>query len=303
MEALTEDLLMSGAYDDALTVTKALHSRAISVNGIGRDGCRLALDRLGESMALRETAALIGDVDEDGWTAISAVINSIGVASVEALRAVVAVEQDSLATTRAGDAIVGFGKRSVARLAPLIADSHWFVQRRGARLLGRIGSAEAVPMLQPMLRLNDPRLVREAVTALGLIHDPAAARAVHTVLRAATGVVRKAVIEALVGGRDPRVVPMLVQILEESEPLGKDHDVVIETIDGLGTVGTDAAVPVLVKMAQRRKFFGGKKLRVLKERSIDALVRVHTAKADAAIKNASEAGDRMLKKIAASRAK
>ena len=303
MEALTEDLLMSGAYDDALTVTKALHSRAISVNGIGRDGCRQALDRLGESMAMRETAALIGDVDEDGWTAISAVIGTIGVASVEALRAVVAVEHDTLATTRAGDAIVGFGKRSVPRLAPLVADSRWFVQRRGARLLGRIGSADAVPLLQPMLRLNDPRLVREAVSALGLIHDPAAARAVHTVLRAATGVVRKAVIEALVGERDPRVVPMLVQILEESEPLGRDHDVVIETIDGLGTVGTDAAVPILVKMAQRRKFFGGKKLRALKERSVDALVRVHTAKADAAIKDASQTGDRMLKKIAASRAK
>jgi hypothetical protein len=303
MEALTEDLLMSGAYDDALTVTKALHSRAISVNGIGRDGCRLALDRLGESMAMRETAALIGDVDEDGWTAISAVIGTIGVASVEALRAVVAVEHDTLATTRAGNAIVGFGKRSVPRLAPLTSDSRWFVQRRGAKLLGRIGSADAVPLLQPMLRLNDPRLVREAVSALGLIHDPAAARAVHTVLRAATGVVRKAVIEALVGERDPRVVPMLVQILEESEPLGRDHDVVLETIDGLGTVGTDAAVPILVKMAQRRRFFGGKKLRALKERSIDALVRVHTAKADAAITDASQTGDRMLKKIAASRAK
>ena len=303
MEALTEDLLMSGAYDDALTVTNALHSRAVSVNGIGRDGCRLALDRLGESLAMIETAALIGDVDEDGWTAISAVIVTIGVASVEALRAVVAVEADSLATKRAGDAIVGFAKRSVPRLAPLVADARWFVQRRGARLLGRIGSPDAVPLLQPMLRLNDPRLVREAVAALGAIHDPAAARAIHTVLRAATGVVRKAVIEALVGERDPRVVPMLVQILEESQALGKDHDVVIETIDGLGIVGTDAAVPILVKMAQRRKFLGGKKLRALKERSVDALVRVGTAKADAALKEASQAGDRLLKRIATSRAK
>jgi len=154
-----------------------------------------------------------------------------------------------------------------------------------------------------MLRLNDPRLVREAVQALGAIHDPAAARAIHMVLRASTGVVRKAVIEALVGERDPRVVPMLVQILEESQPLGKDHDVVIETIDGLGTVGTDAAVPVLVKMAQRRKFFGGRKLRALKERSVDALVRVGTAMADGALHEASQTGDRMLKKIAASRAK
>ena len=75
-----------------------------------------------------------------------------------------------------------------------------------------------------------------------MIQDPAAARAIHTVLRAATGEVRRAVIEALVAERDPRVVPMLVRILEESQPLGKDHDVVLETIEALGTVGTDAAV-------------------------------------------------------------
>ena len=30
-------------------------------------------------------------------------------------------------------------------------------------------------------------------------------------------------------------------------------------------------------MAQRKKFFGGKKLRALKERSVDALARVGTA--------------------------
>ena len=50
----------------------------------------------------------------------------------------------------------------------------------------------------------------QAVAALGVIQDPAAARAIHTVLRAATGEVRRAVIEALVAERDPRVVPMLV---------------------------------------------------------------------------------------------
>src|SRR5204863_7969299 len=103
------------------------------------------------------------------------------------------------------------------------------------------------------------------VAALGAIADPAAARAIQTVLRAATGDVRRAVTEALVAERDPRVVPMLVRIIEESQPLGKDHDVVLETIDALGQVGPDAAVPILVSTAQRRKFLGGRKLRALKE--------------------------------------
>jgi HEAT repeat protein len=297
LSALAEDLLMSGAYDDALIVTQALRARASTPRSIGREASRLALDQLGESLAMRESAALIADLDDAGWQALKTVVETIGASSVEALKAVVAVEDDSLATTRAESVIAGFGVKSVTRLSSFVGDERWFVKRRGARLLGRIGTADAVPLLQPLLRQQDPRVAREAVAALGVIQDPAAARAIHTVLRAATGEVRRAVIEALVAERDPRVVPMLVRILEESEPLGKDHDVVLETIEALGTVGTDASVPSLVTMTKRKRFLGGKKLRALKERSVSALARVKTEKAAAALKDAAENGDRYVKKI------
>jgi HEAT repeat protein len=297
LSALAEDLLMSGAYDDALIVTQALRARASTPRSIGREASRLALDQLGESLAMRESAALIADLDDAGWQALKTVVETIGASSVEALKAVVAVEDDSLATTRAESVIAGFGVKSVTRLSSFVGDERWFVKRRGARLLGRIGTADAVPLLQPLLRQQDPRVAREAVAALGVIQDPAAARAIHTVLRAATGEVRRAVIEALVAERDPRVVPMLVRILEESEPLGKDHDVVLETIEALGTVGTDASVPSLVTMTKRKRFLGGKKLRALKERSVNALGRVKTEKAAAALKDAAENGDRYVKKI------
>lgn len=303
MSALAEDLLMSGAYDDALTVTRALRTRVATPKAIGRDASRGALDQLGESMAMRESVALIGDVDEDNWTAMKAVIDSVGVSSVEALKSLLAVEKDDLTTGRAESVIVGFGQKAVLRLASLVGDSRWFVQRRGARLLGRIGTADAVPLLQPLLRQSDARVAREAVAALGVIPDPAAARAIHTVLRAATGDLRRAVIEALVAEKDPRVVPMLVRILEESEPLGKDHQVVIETIDALGTVGTNAAVPILVAMAGRKRFFGGKKLRALKEHSVGALARVDTETSAAALATAAATGDKTLRKLASARVK
>ena len=122
-------------------------------------------------------------------------------------------------------------------------------------------------------------------------------------LRAASGEMRRAVTDALVAGKDPRVVPMLGQILKESEPLGKDHEVVLETIDALAKVGTDAAVPFLVDMSKRKRFFGGARVRALKERSIDALMKVGTPKATAAIKDAAQNGDRALRKIAAQRAR
>jgi hypothetical protein len=301
MEALAEDLLMSGAYADALTVTSALAKRAGIEDGIGRDACRAALDRLGDSLAMRETAALIGDVDESAWNAIESVIRTIGVASVESLKPVVMIEHDTLASERAEATIVAFGIPSVTRLAPLVADSRWFVQRRGARLLGTIAAAEAVPLLQPLLRQSDPRVAREAVTALAAIQDPSAARAIHTVLRASSGSLRRAVIDALVAGGDTRVVPVLVQIISESQPLGKDHDVVLESVAALAKVGSEDAVPTLTTLALRRAFFRRKKLRAVKEASVAALAQLQGSRADKALKEAAHTGDRMLKKIVAAR--
>ncbi|HXI29266.1 MAG TPA: HEAT repeat domain-containing protein [Vicinamibacterales bacterium] len=303
MEALTEDLLMAGAYDDALTVIRALQKRATTARSHGQEASRVALDHLGDSLGMRETVALVGDVDDEAWQAIRSVIQTVGAATIEAIKPVLLVEQDTAATTRGEELILGFGAKGVGRLASLVGDSRWFVQRRGARLLGRIAAPEAVPLLQPLLRQADPRVARQAVAALGAIQDPAAARAIQTVLRAASGELRKAVTEALVAERDPRVVPMLVRILEESQPLGKDHDMVLETIDALATVGTDGAVPILSTMARRTSLFGRKKARALKERSIDALARVGTPKSTSAIKEAAQQGDRMLRKIAAGRSR
>jgi HEAT repeat protein len=74
--------------------------------------------------------------------------------------------------------------------------------------------------------------------------------------------------------------------------------VALEAIEALGTVGTDASVPILVTMARRKRFLGGRKLRALKQRSVDALVRVKTETSAAALKDAAEQGDGYLRKIA-----
>ena len=301
METLAEDLLLSGAYDDALNVTRALAARGATPDGVGRDACRAALDRLGESLAMRETAALIGDVDEASWMAIRAVMKTVGVSTIEALKPVVMTEDDTLTTTRAEETIVAFGAPAVGRLAELVGDRRWFAQRRAARLLGRIAVADAVPLLQPLVRQGDPRVAREAVTALGRIHDPAAARAIQIVLRASTGAVRRAVIDALVEGRDHRVVPLLVEMIAQSRALGRDHEVVLEMIAALAIVGSENAVPMLATLARRRAWFARTRLRALKEASVRALTELGGDRARNALRDAAENGDRMLRKIVTAR--
>ena len=300
MVALSEDLLMSGAYDDAKAVIGALAARAGS-RDVGRDAARGALDQLGESLALRETAALLGDVDEAGWRDIADVFRLVGVSTVEALKPVIMVEQPTTASTRAEGLIAGFGTQAIGRLASLIDDPRWFVQAAGAKLLGLTHAAAAVPLLQPLLRKADPRVARIAIAALGGIDDPSAARAVHTVLRSATGPLRRAVIEALVADRDPRVVPMLIRIVDESQVMGKDHDVVLETLSAFARVGTDRGIPTIVAVIGRRGWFGRARLRALKTAGVDALVRINSPAATAALDEAVRSGDRMLKKIAAAK--
>ena len=299
MEALAEDLLMAGAYDDTNAVVGALTTRGAAASAIGRDACRQSLDRLGESPAMRETVSLLGDIDDAGWESIRAIVTQIGASTVGVLTTAAVVENETVASRRAVDTIVGFGKAAVSRLAPLVADDRWFAQKTGAMLLGAIASPEAVPLLQPLLRKSDPRVAQAAVAALGKIDDPAAARAVQTVLRAATGDIRRAVIEALVADRDPRVVPMLARVITESEPLGKDYDVVVETIDALAAVGSDKAVPTLVTISRVKKFFGGKKVKGLKEHAVGAMARIGGDKVKAAFDELAQSGDRALKKIVA----
>jgi len=297
MAALAEDLLMSGAYPDARVVTDALGARATS-SKIGRDACRLALDRLGESIAMRETALLLADLGPDESTTIAAIVATIGPAAIEALKPLLMAEEETPAFVRAADMVVAFKVPAVNRLAPLTEDTRWFVQRNGARLLGRIGTAEAVPLLQPLLRKGDPRVARAAVSALGVIADPAAARAIHMVLRTATGETRNAVIAALVADRDPRVVPMLARIIGESDSLGKDHDVVLETLTALGAVGHEDAIGPIAGALQVRSFWRRGKARAIKERGINALSRIGGERARAALDDAARKGDRQLKTLA-----
>ena len=152
--------------------------------------------------------------------------------------------------------------------------------------------------LQALLRRNDPRVLAAAVSSLAGIEDPTASRAIQTVLRASSGNYRAAVIDALVTGRDPRVVPMLGHILEETDPFGEDHQVVLDTLSAVQRLGHEQAVRAVSQVMSRKKFlFGRAKARAFKTASVQALVAIGTTSAKAALLEASRSGDRLLKSI------
>ncbi len=295
--ALAEDLFLAGDYASALTVTTALSEQAATAGAVTQTGSRLALDSLVETVAFHETVDLLGDMPADNAAVFAKICMAIGPAATDALRDVIAVEAETTARVRAADIIATYGEPAVTRLAPLIDNRQWFVRQNAAELLGRLAEPEGVPLLQPLLRGGDPRVMRAAVRALSHIDDPAAARAVHTVLRSAGGAHRHAVVAALVEERDPRVVPVLVCILNESDPFGSDHQIVLETLTAIADVGRDEAVPHVAHAMRRRSWLARKKTRALKQTSIQTLQRIGSPAAARALTDAAVQGDRLLRKL------
>jgi len=296
--ALAEDLLLAGDYESVLSVVTVLHEQAADSRAVASQGSRVALDGLVSTIAFVEAADLLGDMTDPEATTFAAACAQIGPAAIDGLRTHLEQEAATPGRERAASIVRAFGPRAISRLAPLVGSANPAAQRNAAELLGATGAAEAVPLLQPLLRGRDARVTSAAVRALAGIKDPAAARAVHTALRAATGDQRRAVVDALVSERDARVVPVLVRIVEESDPFGADHTIVLETVSALSRVGDDQAVPALSALMRRKKLLAPKKGKALKETSLAALRAIQTPAAVRAIDDAARTGDRMLRKLA-----
>lgn len=296
--ALGEDLLLAGDYDGALLVTEALAARAADQSSIASSASRVALDGFVSTAAFHEAVDYLGDMDEHTAGVFSRICAAVGPASTEALRDLLDVEALTAGRRRSTAIIREYGPAAVNRLSPLVGSSRWYTQRNAAELLGEIASPSAVPLLQPLLRGADPRVTQAAVRALSNIDDPSAGRSVHMVLRAATGEVRQAVVAALVAERDPRVVPLLSRILDESDAFGNDHAIVVETLGAVAVLGGDQAVPAVDRVMRKRKWFARQKSRTLKEASLRSLRQIGTPAATAAIQRAAADGDRLLKRLA-----
>ena len=295
--ALGEDLLMAGDYSSARAVTRALAERA-AADGVTKAACRIALDGLVEGAAFHEAVEFFGEMPPDDAACFTDICLAIGPPATAALRVLLEAEEDTSGRERARAVIQKYGGRAASRLAPLASSDRWYVRRNAADVLGDLGSAEAVPYLQPLLRAGDSRVIQSAVRALSRIEDAAAGRAVHTVLRAAAGEHRHAVIAALVAERDPRVIPVLLRILSESNPFGTDHEIVLDTLGAVGEVGRDSAVAEVAQVMRRKRWLAPGKSRALKQASIAALQRIGTPAATQAIAEAAANGDRLLRRLA-----
>ena len=300
MGAFVEELLLAGAFAEAMPLLEELAASAARMPPLAPDACRNTIDSVGRSAAFTEAAGVIGEQSAEEFAAFETFTRAVGAAAVSGLIAAYQREDGGLGTERTSALLVKLGPRAIAPLAAAIDHPKWFVQRELARVLGQIGTPAVVAPLQSLLRRTDLRVMQTAVAALARLDDPAAARALHTVLKATTGEARAAVIAALVGLKDARVVPMLGRILQDSEPFAADFALVLETLAALATLRDDRAIAPVVAIARQRRWLAWGKTRQLRQAALRTLVRIDTPKAQQAIDDLAKTGDYFLRRLAVS---
>jgi HEAT repeat protein len=298
MAAFVEELLLAGAYAECVPVIGELNAAAGRKPAIAPDACRRAVESVGASKALAEAASTLAEQSADEFAAFEQLVRVIGVSAVPAVLAAYQREDAGTAAERATALLVALGPAAIAAIGAALDDKPWFVQREMARALGRIGTAAAVAPLQTLLRRSDVRVLQTAVTALSSIADPAAERALHMVLKATSGEARAAVIASLVGLKDTRVVPMLARILQDSDPFGDDHPLLLEALAALSTLRDDRALSPIAALARKKKWTAWGKTTQLRQACLGALKRIGTAKAKQTLADLAATGDFFLKRQA-----
>jgi HEAT repeat protein len=298
MGAFVEELLLAGAYSECQPVVDELLGAVKRKPAIAPEACQKSLNSIGASTALGEAAGALADQSAEEFAAFEELVRTIGPAAINLIMSSYQRE-DGLATERATQLLSTMGAGAIPQLTAGIEDPRWFVQREIARVLGKIGGTAAVAPLQTLLRRGDPRVLQSAVSSLAVIDDPSATRALHTVLRATTGDARAAVISALTGMKDPRIVPMLTRIVQESDPFSDDYPLLQETLAALGTLRDERAIQPIAALARQKRWLSWGRTTKLRDACLRTLQRIGTAKARAAITDLAQTGDFFLKRQAA----
>jgi len=297
MAAFVEELLLAGVYGECLPVIEELTAAAARKPALAPEACRGAIEGVAQSSEFGEAVAAVADQAPEEFAAFTRLTVALGPATVGSLVSAYQRE-DGPATERITQLVAALGVPALPALASAAEDPRWFVQREIAKVLGQIGTAAAVPPLQALLRRADKRIMHAAVSSLIRINDPGAVRAVHTVLKVATGEARTAVIKALLALKNARVAPMLTRILDDSDPFGEDHPLVLEVMDALAVLQDDRAVTALAALAPKRRWLAWGKTTRLRTGALRALLRIGTPGARAAYDRTVAGGDFFLRRLA-----
>jgi len=148
--------------------------------------------------------------------------------------------------------VIGGMPESYSLVTPLLTGREAHEVRHGVALLGRLGLAEGIAELEPLLEHRDEQIKTSAVRALGEIHQGPAAEPLRRALHSNDPRTRSAAADAIAVWRGGALALLLVAALDTE----RDRDVWHAHVSALGRVGSAETSAALATVAlQPKKFF------------------------------------------------
>lgn len=182
----------------------------------------------------------------------------------------------------------------VPALIHMLGDARWYVARNAADLLGEMQAEQAQGPLAELLKHDDDRVRRAAITALSKLTSPKAVDALRQAMRDNSPQVRMQAAAGMGGRKGLRSAGTLTKALDDEE----DQEVQLSIIAALGRLGTTDAVQRLIKAAEPAGGVGGifkKKPTSLRIAAVQALGEARTPAAQTALQHLLDDKDKEVK--------
>ncbi len=234
-----------------------------------------AVDSESASPAAEELAALVGALQAE---AIPTLVRAIPA---------VAIRQTRDRLVQALDRLVGANPGYVV---DLLSAEDPMLAAEAARIVGRLGLTAAEQDLVELSRRPEEVTRQAAIEALASLGSAAGVEALAAALSDSGRDIRIAAVNAIAAVPPETVLPMLGDTLAGSDLADRDHGEQMAFMRAYAVMAGDDAVPLLGKLLNGRKWWGGRRAPTLRACAARALGLVATPAARTALEKAT--GDR-----------
>jgi HEAT repeat protein len=294
--AHAEDLVRVGYFAQALQLADSVSAEGRRVPA-RQDAARAVLERLGRGTLIRQAAKQLRTADDATYGRFKRLSHDIGPAVIPPLAEALSSEQDARSRRRLRDILVEFGAAGRESVQQLMNAANWEVRRTAAFLLREFGGAEGLRELQPLLTDPEPLVQREAIQALILNGTDSASQILLQALTSTTARPRENLIAELAAMRDERAAPLFCYLLRHVNRKAFPT-VYVGAISALGSFGGPDAVEALKGALQHGDWFAPSRTRKTRTAAAQALRKIGTEPAVAALRDASMRGSFGVRRVA-----
>jgi HEAT repeat protein len=179
----------------------------------------------------------------------------------------------------------------VPALIHMLGDARWYVARNAADLLGEMQAEAAQAPLSELLKHDDDRVRRAAITALAKLSSPKAVDSLRIAMRDNSPQVRMQAAAGMGTRKGLRSAGTLTKALDDED----DSEVQLAIIAALGRLATTDAVTRLIKAAEPGGGIFKKKPTALRVAAVQALGEARTPAAQNALQHLLDDKDKEVK--------